>query len=229
MFGERLRAILGDQTSSRSISAAVQARPSVPASTEQMYSRPSHGLDQFFAGTGELQGFPMLDLSGCSQANISFITQLGYRLYSDDTMRVLETSFGKGPGFLERQSDPELVDRFMSSTLDFPEYHFCGALLWDTLQFLTQPLLQDTVDQLYRILMPGAYLFAIFHANERCPDIPLYSFRISDGKSLVLGTRNERRPAHFFNNRAVEKLFHQFHSVKFFLTRDNLREIIVRR
>src|SRR5450759_3323959 len=98
MFGERLRAILGDQTSSRSISAAVQARPSVPASTEQMYSRPSHGLDQFFAGTGELQGFPMLDLSGCSQANISFITQLGYRLYSDDTMRVLETSFGKGPG-----------------------------------------------------------------------------------------------------------------------------------
>ena len=144
-------------------------------------------------------------------------------------MRVLETAFGKGPGFLERQSDPELVDRFMSSTLDFPENHFCGALLWDTLQFLTQPLLQDTVDQLYRILMPGAYLFAIFHANERCPDVPLYSFRISDGKSLVLWTRNERRPAHFFNNRAVEKLFHQFHSVKFFLTRDNLREIIVRR
>ena len=229
MFGGRLRAMLGDQISSRPAGAARWPPPDVPASVEEVYSRPSHGLDQFFTGTSDLQGFPMLDLSGASQANISYITQLGIRLYSDDTMLALETVFGNGPDFLERQSDPELVDRFMSSTLDFPESHFCGALLWDTLQFLKQPLLQDTVDQLHRILMPGAYLFAVFHANERCQDVPRYSFRIHDGKSLVLSTRSERRTAPFLNNRAIEKLFHQFHSVKFFLTRDNLREIIVRR
>ena len=27
----------------------------------------------------------------------------------------------------------------------------------------------------------------------------------------------------------IEKLFQRFHSVKFFLTRDNLREVIIRR
>jgi hypothetical protein len=32
-----------------------------------------------------------------------------------------------------------------------------------------------------------------------------------------------------FNNRSLEKLFGKFESVKFFLTRDNLREVIVRR
>jgi hypothetical protein len=178
-----------------------------------------------------LKGFPLLDLAGANQANISFITEMGFRLYSDDTMRVIETAFGRGPDSLQNQSDPERVDRFMSATLDYPDNHFCGALLWDVLQFLAPPLLQDAVDQLYRILMPGAYLFAIFHANERRPEVPLYSYRIADSKSLVLSARNETRPATYFNNRAIEKLFPppRYRYVKFFLTRDNLREIIVRR
>ena len=97
MFGGRLRAMLGDQISSRPVGAARSPLPDVPASVEEVYSRPSHGLDQFFTGTSDLQGFPMLDLSGASQANISYITQLGIRLYSDDTMLALETAFGNGP------------------------------------------------------------------------------------------------------------------------------------
>jgi hypothetical protein len=38
-----------------------------------------------------------------------------------------------------------------------------------------------------------------------------------------------RRPVQRFNNRGVEKLFQRFQSVKFFLARDNLREVVVRR
>jgi hypothetical protein len=232
MFGERLRAMLGDAGVSRRTTTPERVRVAErPSATriEQVYCRPSHALAQFFSATNELRGFPMLDLAGASQANISFITEMGFRLYSDDTMRVLEMAFGAGPDYLENQSDPAKVDQFMSSTLDYPDTHFCGALLWDSLQFLTPPLLQDTVDQLYRILMPGAYMFAVFHANERCPEVPRYSYRIADAKSLVVSARNETRPAHFFNNRTIEKLFHRYHYVKFFLTRDNLREIIVRR
>ena len=41
--------------------------------------------------------------------------------------------------------------------------------------------------------------------------------------------RGQRRPAQIFNNRSLEKLFQKYHSVKFFLTRDHLREVIVRR
>jgi hypothetical protein len=37
-----------------------------------------------------------------------------------------------------------------------------------------------------------------------------------------------RRPAQLFNNRSLEKLFHRFESVKFFLTREQLREVIVK-
>jgi hypothetical protein len=37
-----------------------------------------------------------------------------------------------------------------------------------------------------------------------------------------------RRPARLFNNRGLEKLFGRFESVKFFLTRDRLREVIAK-
>jgi hypothetical protein len=37
-----------------------------------------------------------------------------------------------------------------------------------------------------------------------------------------------RRPAQLFANRALEKLFVRFESVKFFLARDRLREVIVK-
>jgi len=44
-----------------------------------------------------------------------------------------------------------------------------------------------------------------------------------------LTPRGPRARAQYFNNRSLEKLFQKFHSVKFFLTRDSLREVIVRR
>ncbi|MGH9667993.1 MAG: hypothetical protein ACRD9L_26550, partial [Bryobacteraceae bacterium] len=59
--------------------------------------------------------------------------------------------------------------------------------------------------------------------------IPIYTYRISDGKTLQLSQRGKRVPAQFFNNRSLEKLFQKFASVKFFLTRDHLREVIVKR
>jgi len=45
----------------------------------------------------------------------------------------------------------------------------------------------------------------------------------------VLVQRGTRVAAQAFNNRGLEKLFARFESVKFFLTREALREVIVRR
>jgi hypothetical protein len=45
----------------------------------------------------------------------------------------------------------------------------------------------------------------------------------------VLTERSVRSAGQVFNNRSLEKLFGKFESVKFFLTRENLREVIVRR
>jgi hypothetical protein len=46
---------------------------------------------------------------------------------------------------------------------------------------------------------------------------------------LKLVQKGFRATAQSFNNRGLEKLFSKFESVKFFLTRESLREVIVRR
>jgi hypothetical protein len=190
--------------------------------------RHSHGLDQFCASLEERPGLSILDLAGATQATVSFVTNYGHRLYSDDFVHQLDEFFGGGD-FYENQSNPRKVEQFLETALTFEDESFDGVLVWDTLQFLSAPLLQIVVERLYRILRPGACLLAFFHSEEKIDTIPTYSYRISDHKNIVLVERGRRRPAQFFNNRSLEKLFQDFSSVKFFLTRDHLREVIVRR
>jgi hypothetical protein len=186
-------------------------------------------MDQFFSAIADRTNLSILDLAGASQANVSFITSLGHRLYSDDIVRTMDEAFGRDGDFLENQSDPHRVEQFLRQTLDFPEGQFDGALVWDTLQFLTPPLLRLTIQRLYRILRPQASLLAFFHAEEKANVVPVYAYRIVDSKVISLVPRGQRKPAQFFNNRSLEKLFQDFQSVKFFLTRDHLREVIVKR
>ena len=198
-------------------------------SLAQPQSRASNGLDQFFSSIKDETSLSILDLAGASQDNITFITTLGHRIYSNDILRTLEEAFGGNGDFLENQSDPERVAFFLKESLNFPDQSLDGALVWDTLQFLSPSLLQQTVDRLGQILRPASYLLAFFHAEEKAVSAPLYSYRIAGPRTMSLLPRGQDRPAHYFNNRSLEKLFQNFDSVKFFLTRDHLREVIVRR
>lgn len=170
----------------------------------------------------------ILDLAGANQGTVTFITNYGHRLFSDDFLTQMDECFGEGD-FYENQTNPLKVARFLENALDFPEESFDGVLVWDTLQFLTPPLLETVMARLRCMLRPGSCLLAVFHAEERAEAIPTYSFRIADHRTISLAQRGVRKPAQFFNNRSLERLFQDFQSVKFFLTRDHLREVIVRR
>jgi hypothetical protein len=221
--------LLKDRLRPEPLSPLLHSKPNKPGSPSQPQNRSSNGLDQFFASLHDQENLSILDFSGASQANISFITSMGHRIYSNDVVRTMEEAFGTGGDFVANQSDPDRAATFLRESLDFPERSFDGALIWDTLQFLAPPLLQDTVDRLGRILRPGSSLLAFFHAEEKAQVAPLYTYRIVESKVMSLTPRNQVRPVQYFNNRALEKLFQKYNSVKFFLTRDHLREVIVRR
>lgn len=189
-------------------------------------SRNSNGLNQFFLSIQDQENLSLLDFGGASQANVTFITNLGHRIYTEDVLRSIDDVFGSDP---DMQSNPVSVEMFLDQVLDFPDEHFDGVLVWDVLQFLSPAAAQATVDRLRRILRPHAYLLAFFNANEKAPAVPEYHYRISDSKTLVLTQRGIRPPVQFFNNRNIERLFQKYHSIKFFLTRNSLREVIVRR
>lgn len=189
-------------------------------------SRNSNGLNQFFLSIQDRENLSLLDFCGASQANVTFITNLGHRIYTEDVLRSIDDVFGSDP---DMQSNPVRVEMFLNQVLDFPDEHFDGVLVWDVLQFLSPSAAQATVDRLRRILRPHAYILAFFNANEKVPAVPEFTYRISDQKTLLLTQRGIRPPAQFFNNRNIERLFQKYNSVKFFLTRNSLREVIVRR
>lgn len=229
--------LLGTPSPSRSSSGRPVSAvpPGSPASIERpqeenLYRRSSHGLDQFFSHIADQAGLSVLDLAGITQANVAFITSLGHRLYSEDFLRTLFDTFGPGAAeILTSPPEPERVSHFLGQNLDFPEESFDAVLVWDVLEFLPQPLLKATIDRLFKIVKPGCHLLAFFHAEEKSGAIPVYAYRIADSKTLALTRLGVRHPVQFFNNRGIEKLFQRFNSVKFFLTRDYLREVIITR
>jgi hypothetical protein len=89
-------------------------------------------------------------------------------------------------------------------------------------------MLTAVVDRLRHIVRPKSYMLAFFHADDKLDSVPMYAFRIQEVNTLQVAQRGSHRRAQVFNNRSVENLFGGFESVKFFLTRERLREIIVK-
>ena len=197
-----------------------------PARKEPPAARSSRGLEQFFFSIRDVVGLSVLDCAGANQENIDYLIDLGHKVYSQDLVRSIEEAFGPD---IANQANPGQIEFFLRQNFDYPPNTFDGALLWDALQFMSPALLGATVDRLYDVMRPGSYLLAFFSAAERAAEVPSYSFRIADNKTIMVTDRGLRPTGQVFNNRSLEKLFGKFESVKFFLTRENLREVIVRR
>ena len=188
-------------------------------------TRQSRGLEQFFYNIRDIVGLSILDCAGANQDNVDFLINLGHKVYSQDLVRNLDDCFQD----LSEQTNPGRIEYFLKQNLDYPPESIDGALLWDSLQFMSAPLLNAVVERLFEVMRPQSYLLAFFTATEKMIEVPSHSFRVADNKTIVLTERGIRPAGQVFNNRSLEKLFGKFESVKFFLTRESLREVIVRR
>lgn len=189
--------------------------------------RQSRGLEQFFTYINDQVGLSILDLAGLTQDNINFVTDLGHKLYTQDFLRSLDDTFGQE--HINGQAAQNRIASFLEQNLDFKENTFDGVLVWDVMQYLSPALLNATVERLHFITRPRSYLLAFFNADEKSLISPHTTFRIQSQSTLMLVQHGQRQQAQVFNNRSLEKLFGKFESVKFFLTREHLREVIVKR
>ena len=233
MLSERLRSIFRRENDAvppagapysafaqASVSRKASGKPNPPA------TRVSRGLEQFFFDIRDVVGLTILDLAGANQDNINFLTGLGHKIYSQDLVSGIDEAFGRDPA---GQNNPRLIESFLKNNFDYPPDTFDGVLLWDSLQFMGPALLNATVDRLADVMRPKSYLLAFFTANDKVSEVQSYAFRLVDHKTILLTERGTRPSGQVFNNRNLEKLFGKFESVKFFLTRESLREVIVRR
>jgi 2-polyprenyl-3-methyl-5-hydroxy-6-metoxy-1,4-benzoquinol methylase len=210
--------------------AANARRGQFPSKTvradDALSTRQSRGLEQFFGYIRDQSGLTVLDLGGATQQNVNFITNLGHRLYSEDFLQILHETFGVDDTV--DQSNPGRIEYFLRQALDYEEGKFDGVLVWDVLEYLEPPLLAAVVERLQKIVRPKSYMLAFFHSDEKIDAVPFYTFRIQEVNLLQVAQQGARRPTQLFNNRSLEKLFGRFESVKFFLTKERLREVIVK-
>jgi hypothetical protein len=231
LIPEKLRSLFRKGEDSVSpAQSSLRTAPATPRKSTRKehspFTRQSRGLEQFFFDIRDVVGLSVLDLGGAYQENINFLIDLGHKVYTQDLVRGLDETFQSN---LAEQTNPGRIEYFLAQNFDYQPNTFDGVLLWDSLQFMGPALLNATVERLYQVMKPKSYLLAFFTATERATEAPSYIFRIADSKTIHLTERGMRPVGQVFNNRSLEKLFGKFESVKFFLTRESLREVIVRR
>lgn len=238
MWKDRLKSILGGQAAAAPAPAPehvfpppvepVREQPQPPAWPKGFPSeetvRYSRGLEYFLSVLEGKRSSGVLDLGGANQANINYITSLGHRMSYESALVSLDEIWNT-----EVISEARKIEDFLEQTLNYQYSTFGGVFVWDTLQFLPPPLLQAAVIRLHDIMEQEAVLLAYFNADEKQTVAPIYTYRIQDPKTVVITPKVARNRVQSFNSRAIENLFQNFKSVRFFLTRDHLREVLVTR
>ena len=79
-----------------------------------------------------------------------------------------------------------------------------------------------------RMRFVGRNTSALLEGDAGRKSVPRIAAVQPEGGGLQVAQQGSRHPAQLFNNRSLEKLFGPFESVKFFLTRERLREVIVK-
>ena len=204
-----------------SVGGGASARPS-PGTR---IPRHSTGLGEFtrlLGGQGELR---ILDLGPTSPTNIARLTGLGHKVYNEDVL-LASTS----PAYAARTEEGKptiAVERFLAENLLYTTTLFDGVLCWDVPDYLPEALVRPAIERLCRVIKTGGVLLAFFHTRDAGPDAPYYRYHIVGDDSLELQQGPRFGLQRVFNNRHIEQLFRDFSSIKFFLARDNVREVLV--
>lgn len=187
--------------------------------------RRSNGLREFCRELKGQEALRVLDLGAASQANISFFTELGHKVYAEDIFPVLTT---KSYRIRSDNGDWRFdADRFLAENVIYQMLLFDAVLCWDLFDLLDETAVRPVAARLHRVVKPGGILLSFFHTAEPGASVPIYRYRIQGEDTLELLPRGERVLRRPLNNRNIEVLFKEFHSLKFFLARDNLREVLV--
>jgi SAM-dependent methyltransferase len=189
--------------------------------------RRSSGLQEFVRVLGDEEGLHILDLGPTSPTNIARLTGQGHKIYNEDVL--LESM---DPTFQVKGEDGKpavSAEKFLGANLSLKRHEFDAVLCWDVPDYLNEALVKPLVERLHYITKPGGVLLAFFHTRDAGAEAPYYRYHIADDDTLELQRGPAFRLQRIFNNRHIEKLFKDFSSLKFFLAKDNVREVLVTR
>jgi SAM-dependent methyltransferase len=225
-------------------SSTESAQLARPSSATPRLTRRSSGLGEVSRTLQSEEPICVLDIGYTSATNIRYLTERGHKIYSED---LLEAS--TDPSLITKNEQGQIIldsRRFLADNLVYPAAQFDVVLCWNLADYMDESLVKPVVARLWSTIKPGGMMLAFFHTREAGPDAPCYRYHIvgndvlemqhvearrdvRKGPTGALHTAIEKsfRLQRVFNNRHIETLFRDFGSIKFFLTRDNIREVLV--
>ena len=203
----------------------------------QKLTRRSSGMGEISRLLNSQEGLCVLDMGSTSANNIRFLTGKGHKAYSEDLLRsslepTLRIQDVAGNSVLDSK-------KFLDENLVYANALFDVVLCWNLPDYMEESLVKPTIDRLWSLMKPGGYLLAFFHTRDAGPDSTCYRYHVTGTDMLEMqevkfappgrpaSDKQSPRLQRVFNNRHIENLFRDFASIKFFLARDAIREVLV--
>jgi len=196
--------------------------------------RHSGGFKEFMRSLASRDDLSVLDLGTTSAGNISLLTGRGYSVRTEDLLGA-----ASDPDLLVSAEDGTKtvdIDKFFKENLLFRGQVFDAVFFWDIADYLPEPLVKPVIEKICCAMKPGGMLLAFFHTKDAGPNAPYSRYHIIGDDALELQPMMVRNGSggsslvklqRVFNNRHIENLFRDYSSLKFFLARDNIREVLV--
>ncbi len=208
---------------------------SAPRGAEnQEAARVSNCLKEFLWNLDGLGRGALLDLGPAWQTTLSFFIERGFRVSSEDLLRSwkeflteeekrLKSAAGGSLDGVDMSADGR-AERFLQANLKYPAASFDAMLVWDLLDYLEPALSRRVVPALTDLLRPGGVVFAMFHSRK--PE-GFQRYRIADSMTLQILPAAVIAPAQrIYQNREIQELFGRYRTMKSFVSRDQLREVL---
>jgi hypothetical protein len=211
--------------------ARPKAGPTASAGTNPNV-RVSNGMKEFLWMISDVERGRVLDLGPASQGTINFFIERGFRVSTEDLLRswkeyltTEEERLRQAPaGHDPLTSQAMLVQKFLDSSLNYEEASYCGVLAWDLFDYLDAELLPRAMERIYKMLMPGGAVLALFHSR---PPERFHRYKIVDNQTIeTIPAPTISVHARVFQNREILDIFGEFRTSKTFVGRDQVREAL---
>ncbi len=186
--------------------------------------RHSSGWDALRKHIQEQEGLRVLDIGPTSSTNINLLTAMGHSVYMADLAMEAQK-----PMWMVQEEEGQqsfAAGPFLEENLQLNGRKFDVVLFWDTADYLPPGLLGPLVQKLHESTDPGSRILAFSHIK---PEGTFNRYHLRDEASVDVQPAGDMVIRSTFTNRQTEQMFSQFSDIRFFLAKDNLREILVTR
>lgn len=186
-------------------------------------TRHSSGWEQMLRFLQAGENLRILDFGHTSPANINFVTGLGHSIYMAELVESARDSRWKEQAglFTDEAFDARA---FLEENLHIGDRRFDIVLLWDTADYLPPALVPELLHKLHEVMTDDSRMLAFFHVKT---EAEAYRFHMRQDAQVDMQLVGEYPLTSTFTTRQIEDLFAEFSGTRFFLAKDNLREVLI--